>query len=723
MTKAEKLLRYLERVRGGALESTPIGGPSPEVHFEHAGVDLEAAARGFDRLKAGLEVPDADLGALEAIVHVQDRPVFNVIQDTFAVDPMASAWFHLEAEATRRALAPALRATGRVELPDSRLRPYVGTAFVVGPNLLMTNRHVALMFTDGLGARGLRFRERSEVDLVREVVPRDGVMLTVERVVLVHPVWDMALLEVSGLPEDRVPVRLVADDPAELAGQPVVIIGYPAFDSRNPDAALQNRIFGHVYGVKRVQPGTIGGGLRTYRPSPHPLFVFPEVEVMTHDASTLGGNSGSLVVRPNGDVVGLHFGGLYLDANFAVPMAALAADRRVTEHVTFERARPPSDPHAAAWLAADPAGEEVSPPLRPVAPATAAPPISTTDDDVTVTITVRVRSGPSGPEVSVGGAQAPTRTPALPPAPRPSVAPIADVTDEAAEPADRSLQVVHDAASVDPVGYRSDFLGVEVPLPDVGAWASDLPEVRGGGTVLRYQHFSVQPCASRRCALFTATNIDGARAVPMPTRWFKSTPWAYDPRLPRRFQTGPELYDDNPIDRGHLTRRLDPVWGTFDEAKRANDHTFYWTNCAPQHEGFNREDTTWGGVEDHIRENALAHGLRVTVFTGPVLDASDPVYRGTFKLPRAFWKVVVMRRDTDGALSATGYLLTQAELIDGLESRFVFGAWRTYQVPITTIEAHTGLGLPHLRGHDPLHTAEEGAPAALPLLSDFNLRL
>lgn len=716
MTKAEKLLRYLDRIRGGGLES----GPSPEVHFEHAGVDLEAAARGFDRLKAGLEVPDADLGALEAIVHVQDRPVFNVIQDAFAVDPAASAWFHLEDEATQRALAPALRATGRVELPDSRLRAYGGTAFVVGPNLLMTNRHVALLFTDGLGAKGLRLLERSEVDLAREVVRRDGVMLTVERVVLVHPVWDMALLEVSGLPEDRAPVRLVAADPAELAGQQVVIVGYPAFDSRNPDAALQDRIFGRVYGVKRVQPGAIGA-LRTYRPSPHPRFVFPEVEAMTHDASTLGGNSGSLVVRPNGDVVGLHFGGLYLDANFSVPMAALAADRRVTEHLTFERARPPGDPHAAAWRAADPDGEEGSRPSpQPTPrPPTAAPPVASDDDDVTVTITVRVRTGPGGPEVSVAGAP----SPALPPAPRPSAAPIADVTDEAAEPADRSLRVVHDAESVDPVGYRSDFLGVDVPLPDVGAWASDLPEVRGGGTVLRYQHFSVQPCASRRCALFTATNIDGARAVPMPTRWFKSTPWAYDGRLARRFQMGPELYDDNPIDRGHLTRRLDPVWGTFDEAKRANDHTFYWTNCAPQHEGFNREDTTWGGVEDYIRDNALAHALRVTVFTGPVLAADDPRYRGTFKLPRAFWKVVVMRRDTDGALSATAYLLTQADLLADLESPFVFGAWRTYQVSITTVEAHTGLGFPHLRAHDPLHTAEEGAPAALPLLSDFNLRL
>ena len=46
---------------------------------------------------------------------------------------------------------------------------------------------------------------------------------------------------------------------------------------------------------------------------------------MTHDASTLGGNSGSAVIDiDSGDIVALHFAGEYLKANYAVPMYELA---------------------------------------------------------------------------------------------------------------------------------------------------------------------------------------------------------------------------------------------------------------------------------------------------------------------------------------------------------------------------------------------------------------
>ena len=41
---------------------------------------------------------------------------------------------------------------------------------------------------------------------------------------------------------------------------------------------------------------------------------------MTHDSSTLGGNSGSALIDvATGRVVGLHFAGRYLEANYAVP--------------------------------------------------------------------------------------------------------------------------------------------------------------------------------------------------------------------------------------------------------------------------------------------------------------------------------------------------------------------------------------------------------------------
>ena len=58
-----------------------------------------------------------------------------------------------------------------------------------------------------------------------------------------------------------------------------------------------------------------------------------------------------------------------------------------------------------------------------------------------------------------------------------------------------------------------------------------------------------------------------------------------------------------------------------------------------------------------------------------------------------------------GELSATGYLLSQEELIAGLEvlpEAFSYGAYKTYQVPVRRIEELTRLSFGHLVDADPL---------------------
>jgi endonuclease G, mitochondrial len=67
----------------------------------------------------------------------------------------------------------------------------------------------------------------------------------------------------------------------------------------------------------------------------------------------------------------------------------------------------------------------------------------------------------------------------------------------------------------------------------------------------------------------------------------------------------------------------------------------------------------------------------VSVFTGPILRDDDPDYRGVVKLPREFWKVVVIVDDETKRLSATGYVLSQGRLIQRLTEAFVYGAFRT----------------------------------------------
>lgn len=272
-----------------------------------------------------------------------------------------------------------------------------------------------------------------------------------------------------------------------------------------------------------------------------------------------------------------------------------------------------------------------------------------------------------------------------------------------------------EAVSIDPdystrKGYNPDFLGTgnsRVPLPrlsdEMKAKAAVNQQANGNNKfVLPYHHFSVVVNKERRLAYFTAVNIDGNlsyRIKREPDKWF------FDPRLDREEQTGNEVYANNPLDRGHLVRRLDPAWGEDKQvAKTANDDTFHFTNCTPQHHDFNAGQTLWVGLEDYILDNADAQNLRVTVFTGPVLDDDDPEYRG-IQLPRQYWKVVVMVRD-DGKLSATAYLLSQSSLIHDVEEEFRFGAYRTYQVTVGNIEELTGLDFGTLKNFQPTEVVE-----------------
>jgi endonuclease G len=266
------------------------------------------------------------------------------------------------------------------------------------------------------------------------------------------------------------------------------------------------------------------------------------------------------------------------------------------------------------------------------------------------------------------------------------------------ETAERELEIFNTVK-----GYEDDFLGVRVPLPTLSPalLADTAPLLDGRGHVLKYVHFSVVLSKARRLAYYTAVNIDGRRIKKIPR---DRDVWYFDPRVAREHQSGIELYERNDLDRGHLVRRADPVWGR--PAATANEDTFHFTNCAPQHKHLNQQ--TWLGLEDYILNNADNHDLKVSVFTGPVFRADDMIYRGVYQLPAEFWKVVVMRKP-DGQLSATAYLQTQKNLIEDLE--FAYGAYKTYQVPVSRIESITGLDFGTLRDHDPIADTESASAA------------
>ena len=329
-SREEKIRRLATAIRQFATEtdveslalSRPPGAEDAEFESLDHNTDPET---GLQKVLAGREdqLDEAELLGLEAIIMPQGRPVAFIRDGVF--DDMEKPWLHLNERTVRGRVEPLFPAIGRVELPNSLRIPYGGTGFIVGPSLLMTNRHVAELFTDGYGSRHLIYHAGDAAVHFRRHKddPEDDrtTYVEVKKVVMIHPYWDMALLQIDGLPAIR-PLTLSVEPPEDLIGRDVVAVGYPARDDRN-DLAVQDRIFQRVYGVKRFQPGKVRRRER--------LKSFETVvSAMTHDSSTLGGNSGSAIVDvQNGRIIGLHFAGVYLKANYAVPTHELARDPRV----------------------------------------------------------------------------------------------------------------------------------------------------------------------------------------------------------------------------------------------------------------------------------------------------------------------------------------------------------------------------------------------------------
>ncbi|GAB5405718.1 MAG: hypothetical protein Aurels2KO_39490 [Aureliella sp.] len=335
------------------LESAMGGGNGPRLQV--AKTEERSALESLQVMvkdPTGKDLNANDHIQLEAIVHKVGRPAYQIKGNSFNANGI---WSFLKTDdVVRQRVEQAIKAVGRVELPTSSFSPYAGTGFLVGDRTIMTNRHVATMFTDGIGTKKLRYVPGTAgVDFRREVPGEDQptpIMLDVDEVVMIHPYWDMALLKLrQDIPKEQPRLQLSTVAPEDLKGNDLVSIGYPAFDDRN-DAKVQNKIFNYLYEVKRLMPGKHNGATK-YGGQP----------TMAHDSSTLGGASGSAVVDiTTGDVVGLHYAGVYMESNYAVPTIRLAEDPRVVDlGVQFSGTRDPDDrTYAEYWEKAD-AGEVI----------------------------------------------------------------------------------------------------------------------------------------------------------------------------------------------------------------------------------------------------------------------------------------------------------------------------------------------------------------------------
>jgi endonuclease G len=267
-------------------------------------------------------------------------------------------------------------------------------------------------------------------------------------------------------------------------------------------------------------------------------------------------------------------------------------------------------------------------------------------------------------------------------------------------------------------GYKPDFLDIAVPLPKPGKALEKLvrplddnaqPKGSRPGELI-YTHFSVVMHKERRMAIFAAVNVDGELRKP-PTA---KPQWRADARIAKSAQSLNDLYAGNQLDKGHLVRRLDPVWGEGQqEVDDAVIDTYHYTNAAPQEHTFN--DGIWGDVEDYILGLAQEKKRRISVFTGPVFDDDDIEYRpnkpgGPWRIPARFWKVIVYVKP-DGSPSATGFLLDQSDRIVDLDEKLTplpeaRKVATLHQKTVEEIEKLTDLDFGKLKTFDPLKSLE-----------------
>ena len=302
---------------GAPLEELPTSLRNPERAGRKRTLDAaERAAAKIAESGTDADLTPEEAAGAEAIIVVFGRPAILVQDGRFFPPP--HPWESLED--CRAEIEAVLPSVGRIEVAGHPRYEWVGTGFVAGDGLVLTNRHVAKEFSRPVGRGKWDFEAGMTVsiDFAEEfggAAPREH---PVTEVVAVRDDVDLALLRVgpqvggtavpAALPLSRAPQRA-------RKGRRVYVVGYPAADPGRNDAEVMGRIFNDIYNVKRLQPG----GVRSTKGMLH-----------SHDCSTLGGNSGSCVVDlETHQVVGLHFQGRYLEENWAVTLSKLIADPKI----------------------------------------------------------------------------------------------------------------------------------------------------------------------------------------------------------------------------------------------------------------------------------------------------------------------------------------------------------------------------------------------------------
>lgn len=283
--------------------------------------------------------------ALEALVKMTGRPAIKLDDQPINInDPNLQEWVGVMAM-LQDALPTASQSVGRIDAEGI----HQGTGFVVGPGIVLTNRHVVEGFAAPLPSARKPDRWLLERDATINFSPNaddpdrqyriQDVLFTGPDPIsgdplINHDELDMALLavETTNTSDRRLPVALNINTIRVKAGlnKKCFLLGYPAAPGSFPKdenglyrADVVQRIrqlFGMDYGICYLSPGLVVTPVDSFELGNRPISF-------SHDATSLGGSSGSCLLSCDNalDVMGLHYGGDWLKENFAHDLAYVSS--------------------------------------------------------------------------------------------------------------------------------------------------------------------------------------------------------------------------------------------------------------------------------------------------------------------------------------------------------------------------------------------------------------
>lgn len=322
-------LHHLEPASSVALES------AASQIIKTADSALEKTAPGGDT-----KLDDSELDCLEVIVQVLGRPALRLpkgkVQAPLTDLGKNERWIILLGSA-RDNINRVASSVARLNLQRSAGREeHIGTAWRLGADLIVTNRHVAqrlvLDSTIDTSQWALDPERPCVADFCVTDEPAGAVRLMVSGLAYCasEPAIDAAVLRLRSdgqkfpaplqvsFDELKIGEHIEGDAPV-FRGKEVYVVGHPLQRLPTPESL---QVFGDADGRKRCSPGETTG-LR--RPAP----------AFDHDCSTLGGSSGSAVFDVHEHLVlGIHMGGRGADpsgtvgtSNQAVAIALLGTHR------------------------------------------------------------------------------------------------------------------------------------------------------------------------------------------------------------------------------------------------------------------------------------------------------------------------------------------------------------------------------------------------------------